>query len=59
MCSLSQLAQDKKRQIPTEGFLMIEWNKGHSMGLSMVDEEHKEVIGIIKTVVGKTYRGNR
>ena len=37
---------------------MIEWNNGHSLGLSIIDEEHKKVIEIINGIIVAKQRDN-
>jgi len=37
---------------------MIEWNKEHSLGLSIIDEEHKQVIEIINGIIAAKQRDN-
>ncbi|MBC8551344.1 MAG: hemerythrin family protein [Candidatus Brocadiales bacterium] len=37
---------------------MIEWNKEHSIGLSIIDEEHKKVIEIINGIIFAKQRDN-
>ena len=37
---------------------MIEWNKQHSLGLSIIDEEHKKVIEIINGIIAAKQRDN-
>ena len=37
---------------------MIEWNNGHSLGLSIIDEEHKKVIEIINEIIVAKQRDN-
>ncbi|MCP4254771.1 MAG: hemerythrin family protein [Candidatus Scalindua sp.] len=37
---------------------MIEWDKEHSLGLSIIDEEHKKVIEIINRIIVAKQRDN-
>ena len=39
---------------------MIEWDDKYSVGISMIDEEHKEFIGILnKAIVAKQNNNNQ
>jgi len=37
---------------------MIEWNNGHSLGLSIIDEEHKKVIEVINGIIAAKQRAD-